>query len=45
MVPIMVHENMLSSTKKTFSDKDFHKVVEAMKGIAFGDMLDRTIRK
>jgi hypothetical protein len=46
MVPLMIHENILNSTKKTkYSINEFHSLVEGIKGMAIGDMLDRTIRK
>ena len=46
MVPLLIHENILNSAKKTkYSLSEFHGVVVGLKGMVIGDLLDRTIRK
>ena len=46
MVPLMVHENLLSSARKSRVDRSyFHNVVEGLKGLTIADQLDRSIRK
>lgn len=46
LVPLLIHENLLSSARKTPMRVDeFHRLVEGVKGMVIGDMLDRTIRK
>jgi len=46
MVPLMIHENILTSaSKRPFDSSKFHKFVQGIKGFVIGDMLDRTIRK
>jgi hypothetical protein len=46
MVPLMVHENLLSSARKAPpSVKEFHSLVQGVEGFVIGDLLDRSIRK
>jgi hypothetical protein len=46
IVPIMFHENLLASARKTpLTAGDFHRLVEGMTAMAVGDTLNRTIRK
>jgi hypothetical protein len=46
MVPLMIQENLLSSARKTsLSQNEFHSLVQGVKGMVIGDLLDRTIRK
>jgi replication factor C subunit 1 len=46
MVPLMVHENILTSaSKKPYDLQRLHNLVQGLKGFVVGDMLDRTIRK
>lgn len=46
LVPIMIHENLLTSARKTpLNPAEFHQLVEGVQGMVIGDMLDRTIRK
>jgi replication factor C subunit 1 len=45
-VPIMVHENYLSSVKKgKMNRKDFHKLVKANDAFVLADQIDTRIRK
>lgn len=46
IVPIMVHENYLSSMKKgKLNKKEFHNLVKANDGFVLSDLLDTRIRK
>lgn len=45
-VPLMIHENYLSSMKKgKLKNKEFHKLVMANDGFVLADLLDSRIRK
>lgn len=46
LVPIMVHENLLASSRKPkMNTIQFHSFVKGLEGVVIGDMLDRMIRR
>lgn len=46
MVPLMVQENILLSARRaSLNQNEFHSLVQGVKGMVIGDLLDKTIRK